>query len=72
MYFHWPQTGDHAVSLEAVGHKIGFIRSTYDGFGDLLLNKTRGHYLLHPVHYYQNFLNDNGFTLLLQVRTHEY
>ncbi|MCH2379386.1 MAG: hypothetical protein MK236_08195, partial [Pedosphaera sp.] len=46
--------GNHIVSLEAVGHKIGFIRSTYDGFRDLLLNKTRGHYLLYPVHYYQN------------------
>jgi len=42
--------GNHIVSLEAVGHKIGFIRSTYDGFGDLLLSKTRGHYPLHPIH----------------------
>ena len=42
--------GNHIVSLEAVGHKIGFIRSTYDGFRDLLLSKTRGHYPLLPIH----------------------
>ena len=65
MYFHWPQTGDHAVSLEAVGHKIGFIRSTHDAFKDLLLSKTKGHYTFKPADYVDLSLNSSQWWITL-------
>jgi hypothetical protein len=50
MYYYRSQQGTHMVSIEAVGHKIGFIRSTDDVFSGLLLSKTRGHNRLFPPH----------------------